>query len=357
VLEILKAVALEGASLLILDEPTAALSPNEIEKLFALMRRLRDQQETAVVFVTHKLSEVFELCERVVVLKDGQKTVELQTKEANERQLISYMVGRDVGDMYRIRNRIEPGETLLEVDNLSRPDGRVKQCSLQVRRKEVVGIAGLVGAGRTELMRAIFGADRASDGEVRVSGTVGLIRSPLMAIEHKMGMIPEDRKTQGLITNMAIDTNMALALHAATPGLWINQDQVDELVRRETEQLHVKVGSPKEPAASLSGGNQQKIVLAKWLALQPEVLILDEPTRGIDVGAKYEFYRLIDRLAADGTAILLVTSELPEVLALADRILVMNSGYVVAELGHEEASEESIVYHGTRKLADVESSS
>jgi ABC-type sugar transport system ATPase subunit len=220
-----------------------------------------------------------------------------------------------------------------------------------VRRGEIVGIAGLVGAGRTELVRAIFGADRASHGHVTMNGTVGLVRSPQRAIAQRAAMVPEDRKRQGLLIDLPIEDNVELADLAANGGFWLQPSRARQLVTRMRDDLQIKAPRLWQSVSSLSGGNQQKVVIAKWLALDPDLLILDEPTRGIDIGTKFELYRLIDVFAARGKAVLLVSSELPEILALADRVLVMRNGAIVAELTHTEASEEIILSYAVGGMA------
>jgi ABC-type sugar transport system ATPase subunit len=338
--EILRALSLDSR-LVILDEPTATLSPHEVGVLFGLVRRLK-AQGTSFLIVTHRIDEVFALSDRITVYRDGANSGEFITARTTEEELIRAMVGRDLGDLFAIRQRAAPGEPMLVVRNLTR--GRqVRNASFEVRRGEIVGIAGLVGAGRTELVRAVYGADRADSGEVTVRGRVGLLRSPRQAIMERTALVPEDRKAQGLMIDQPIAENMMLADLAANGGFWRRPAREKAKVAQLVKDLQVKAPRTWKAAGSLSGGNQQKIVLAKWLAIDPEILILDEPTRGIDIGTKFELYKLIDGLAASGKAVLLVSSELPEILALADRVLVMRSGAIVAELSHAEATEESIL--------------
>ena len=335
--EIVKAVSVD-ARLLILDEPSATLSKEEVKKLFSLIRALREGGVT-VVFVSHRLEEIFEISDRIVVFRDGEKVREFETKTTKPEDLITSMVGRNIGDLFAIRKRRALGETMLEAKGLSsRP--RVRDCSLVLRRGEVVGISGLVGAGRTELLRLLFGADRADSGELKVKGKIGFLRSPQEAIRGRCGMVPEDRKAHGILVNLPIYQNCSLAALASGGGVWISKRKEMARVADKVRELKIKAPEVKNPAGSLSGGNQQKVVLAKWLLTEPDILLLDEPTRGIDIGAKFEIYSLIDELAARGMAILLVSSELPEILALSDRILVMSRGSIVKELDYREASEE-----------------
>ena len=347
--EILRALSLD-ARLFILDEPTATLSPPEVEVLFGLVRRLREAGASFLV-VTHRLGEVFALSDRITVYRDGANSGTFVTRQTTEPELIRAMVGRDLGDLFQIRSPQPPGPTILSVRDLSR--GRhVRHATFEVRRGEIVGLAGLVGAGRTELVRCVFGADRADAGEVVLDGRAGLVRSPMEAIGREQAMVPEDRKAHGLLIEQPISQNIELAALAKDGGFWLRPRQEAERARRMAHELRIKAPRLWQPAGSLSGGNQQKVVLAKWLAIDPELLILDEPTRGIDIGTKFEIYRLVDRLANAGKAVLLVSSELPEILALADRVLVMRAGEIVGELSRAEATEEAILRLAVRDAAE-----
>ncbi len=340
--EIVRALS-QQAVLFVLDEPTAALGQQDVDMLFSIMRRLA-AEGVSFLLVTHRLDEVFAISDRITVFRDGANSGNFVTSETSPDELIRAMVGRDLGDFFGVRNRKPPGETVLRTRRLSRGD-RVRNCSFEVRRGEIVGIAGLIGAGRTELVRAVFGADRADHGDVELLGRIGLLPSPQAATHHGAAMVPEDRKRHGLLIDLPIAHNISIADLAARGSFWLRSAQENERVESMTERLQIRISDPARAAGSLSGGNQQKVVLAKWLAIEPDLLILDEPTRGIDVGTKYEIYKLIDSLAAQGTAVLLVSSELPEVLALADRILVMADGEIVAELDHGSATEELIMEH------------
>jgi ABC-type sugar transport system ATPase subunit len=346
--EILRALSLD-ARLVILDEPTATLSPHEVDVLFTLVRRLQ-ARGTAFLIVTHRLEEVFALADRITVYRDGEPSGTFVTAETNQAEIIRAMVGRDLGDLFTIRQRQSPGDTVLDVQGLALARERTT-ASFQVRLGEIVGIAGLVGAGRTELVRAIFGADRAAHGHVTLNGRAGLVRSPQQAIAQSAAMVPEDRKRQGLLIDLPIEDNVELADLAANGGFWLQPGRARSLVSRMRDDLQIKAPRLWQSVSSLSGGNQQKVVIAKWLALDPDLLILDEPTRGIDIGTKFELYRLIDEFAARGKAVLLVSSELPEILALADRVLVMRNGAIVAELPHAEASEEAILSYAVGEIA------
>lgn len=341
IVEIVRSLSVD-AQLFILDEPTAALGRRETEALLGLIRRLRDDGRS-VIIVTHRLDEVYAIADRIFVLRDGIARGEFDPIKTSVDELIRAMVGRELDkEMHETRSIQQPGRVMLEVDSLS-VEGKLNNCSLTVRSGEIVGIAGLVGSGRTELVRAIFGADKASAGRIVMNGKAGLMRSPLHAVRSGLAMVSEDRKHQGLHTGLSIYDNIVLSLLAKQKKFWLNRRQLDAAVETQTRELLIKTGGAWQDAGVLSGGNQQKVVLAKWLLTKPDLLILDEPTRGIDVGARAEFYRLIDALVADGMAILVVSSELPEVLALADRVLVVSRGRIVAELPRSEATEELIL--------------
>ncbi len=342
--EIVKALS-NNSKLIILDEPTSALSKNEVVHLFALMRHLNAQGVT-LVFVSHKLDEIFEISDRIVVFRDGLFVKTLTTKESNEQELIQAMVGRDVGDLYTIRNRQPVGDEVLVVKDLVNMHYD-EPYSLTLNRGEVLGVFGLVGSGRTELMRSIFGADKIQSGSVTINGK-NVAGKPLkMAIQAGFGMLPEDRKHHGLLLEQSILDNIFLACTANSKEVFRRNRKESAKANQKIQELQIKLNAVDDPVNSLSGGNQQKVAFAKWLLLDPDVLILDEPTRGIDVGAKFEVYGLIDKLAAQGTAILMVSSELPEIIALSDRVLVMNQGKIVKELCHADAQEELIMHYCT----------
>ena len=340
IVEIVRALSVD-ARLFILDEPTAALGRQEVEMLLALIRRVREDGRS-VIIVTHRLDEVYAVADRIVVLRDGLMRGEYDPSTP-VATLIHAMVGRELErEMHEARTVRPPGELVLRVRGLT-VDGSISDCSLEVRQGEVVGVAGLVGSGRTELVRAIFGADRSTSGQVELRGTVQSMTSPLAAVQAGVALVPEDRKTQGLHTALSIHDNIILSSLAKGGGFWPNRKRLDRQVTEKMQELGIKAGGPWLDASSLSGGNQQKVVLAKWLLAGPSLLILDEPTRGIDVGARAEFYRIIDTLVADGMAILMVSSEMQEVIALADRVLVMSGGRIVTELARDEVTEEKIL--------------
>jgi len=339
-IEIAKALR-RDARVLILDEPTAVLGGADVDRLLALVQDLT-RRGVSVIFVSHRLEEVFGLADRYVVLKDGELTGAGAIADTTHDELVSKMVGRDF-----VRGGREPGaeigEPVLQVEGLSRP-GVLSDISFSVRAGEVLGIAGLRGAGRTELARAVFGADPHT-GTVLLHGKPVRIPDPLQAIRAGIGLVPEERKTQGLVVGQSCATNISLVSLLKRGRRTVRPAADQAVARRYIEKLHIKTPGPEAPVGTLSGGNQQKVVLAKWLEAGVDLLILDEPTRGIDIGAKQEIYTLIRQLCAEGLAIIVISSELPEVLALSDRILVMHQGEVTAELPGDTATEEEIMSH------------
>ncbi|UQN08377.1 sugar ABC transporter ATP-binding protein [Deinococcus sp. QL22] len=342
--EIAKALSL-NARILIMDEPTAALTLSETERLFRVVRSLRERG-AAVLFITHRLEEVFGECQRVTVMRDGTWVSSGPIEDYDTDLVVRQMVGRDLGDLYP-RGEANVGEVALSVRSLSQP-GVFSNVSFEVRRGEIVGLAGLVGAGRSEVARAIFGIDPREGGEVRLGGHVMPPLRPQSVMAAGLGLVPEDRRQQGLVMDMSIERNANLAiLGRLTSGWLMNRGAEAESAHSWTSKLRLKAHRLSDPVSTLSGGNQQKVVLAKWLATNPSVLIVDEPTRGIDVGAKAEVHRTLSELAAAGLAVLMISSDLPEVLGMADRILVMREGQVVGELNRAEANEEAVMYLAT----------
>ncbi|MCS6773948.1 MAG: sugar ABC transporter ATP-binding protein [Anaerolineae bacterium] len=339
--EIAKALS-HDARILIMDEPTAALTKHDVDQLFAIVRRLRERG-VAVVYITHRLEEVFLLADRVTVLRDGRVVGEtLDVSKTSQAELIRMMVGRTLDTLFP-KTPAQPGEVVLEVRNLCY--GRTtRKVNFILRQGEIVGLAGLVGAGRSELAQVIFGVTPAESGEIRVNGRPVSIRSPREAMALGIAYVPEDRKNQGLLLRMNVRENTALAvLRQLLRYGFIDYAAEDRLAKEYVEQLQIRTPSLLQQVVNLSGGNQQKVVLAKWLATKPKVLILDEPTRGIDVGAKAEIHRLMNALAQQGMAILMISSELPEILGMSDRVLVMRQGTIVAELDRAQATQEAVV--------------
>ncbi|MBI9096264.1 MAG: sugar ABC transporter ATP-binding protein [Sphaerochaeta sp.] len=342
--EIVKALS-NNSRLIILDEPTSALSKSEVTHLFSLMRHLNANGVT-LVFVSHKLDEIFEISDRIVVFRDGLFVRTLTTSESNEQELIHAMVGRDIGDLFSIRKRHPVGNQMLVVKDLVNSHYE-QPYSLHLHKGEVLGVFGLVGSGRTELMRSIFGADPIKSGSVAINNRNVAGKKLKIAIQAGFGMLPEDRKHHGLLLEQSILDNIFLACTANSKEVFRKKRKESILAKKMIQELRIKLSSVDDPVNSLSGGNQQKVAFAKWLLLNPDVLILDEPTRGIDIGAKFEVYGIIDKLAAQGTSILMVSSELQEIIALSDRVLIMNQGRLVKELRHEEAQEELIMHYCT----------
>ena len=337
--EIAKALSMD-ARVIVLDEPTAALTDHEVDALFAVMRRLK-ARGVSLILITHRLREVFQICDRLTVFRDGHWVATDKVTETDESRLVTQMVGRQMTLLYPQRNT-QVGNTVLEVQNLT--SSRFEKINFQVCAGEIVGLFGLVGAGRTELARAIFGAQPASRGTVRINGKPIALRRPHDAIQAGIALVPEDRKTQGLILPMTVRANISLPnLDKLSRFGFIEFRQEKALAEEFKESLGIRTPSVNTLAQSLSGGNQQKIVMSKWLAKKPRVLILDEPTRSIDIGAKAEVHRLVDDLTKQGVAVLLISSELPEILGMSDRILVMHEGRMVGELTRAEATEERIM--------------
>ena len=368
--EIAKALSWK-AELIIMDEPSAALTGAELERLFEIIATLKARGVT-IIYVSHRLEEVFRIADRVTVLRDGMHVGTLAVAEASEAQIIRMMVGRELGQMYPPRGQ-PPGEVILEVRGLTTADGRVQDVNLQLRAGEIVGLAGLVGSGRTELARAIFGADPIASGEIRLRGQRCVPANPARAIASGLGFVSEDRKAEGLVLGLSVRENIALPSLDERQRLgFIHEGLERVVVSQAISELQIRTPSTEQPVQYLSGGNQQKTVLAKWLALGrmgdgrqatersggPAVILFDEPTRGIDVGAKAEIYALMRALADQGKAILMISSELPEILGMSDRVLVMRDGRLVAELAAGEATEEKIlrlaagVGNGQRRAAN-----
>jgi rhamnose transport system ATP-binding protein len=342
-IEIAKALSIE-AGVLVLDEPTASLSAHEVERLFAIVRRLRDRG-VSILFVSHRLDEVFELCDRATVFRDGRHVITTDTAALTTADLIRHMVGRAVSLFPKVETPV--GDVLLEVEHLTRA-GAFRDISFAVRAGEIVGFAGLVGAGRTEIARVLFGIDARDTGEVRLGDRNVVHRSPSEAMTDGIAYLPEDRHQEGLVLDFSIAQNVTLPiLPRLFPRLLVRGATERRVANEYTEQFNVRMTGVDQLVGALSGGNQQKVVLAKWLASKPRVLILDEPTRGIDIGAKVEVHRIISELAASGLGIILISSDLPEVLAMSDRILVLHEGRLTAEIPRARATEERVMFAAT----------
>jgi rhamnose transport system ATP-binding protein len=344
IVEIAKALSFD-ARVLIMDEPTAALSGQEVERLFTVVRALREEG-AAILFISHRLEEVFAICDTVTVMRDGAVVHDARIADMTPDDMVRRMVGRELSAMFP-KQDAEVGSTLLSVHRLTR-EGVFFDVSFEVRAGEIVALAGLVGAGRSEVARAIFGVDKPDAGHVEVDGRRLPAGRPLAAMRAGLGFVPEDRRQQGLVMDLSIKRNATMTRTGSLARFGLIRGAAESRLAREwATRLQLKFHRLDDPAGFLSGGNQQKVVLAKWLATEPKVLIVDEPTRGIDVGTKAEVHRLMSELAGRGVAVLMISSELPEVLGVADRVLVMHEGLLVEELSRAEADEERVIRAAT----------
>ena len=338
-----------NARILIMDEPTSSLTLNEVADLFRLVRRLRDEG-TAIVFISHRLEELFELADRVTVLRDGSYMDTRPMKDVTRDDLIRLMVGRTITDLFP-KQDVKAGDVMLKVENLTRK-GSFRDVSFELRRGEILGMAGLVGAGRTNVARAIFGVEPATAGRIQINGREEAITSPQQAIKLRLAYVPEDRQLHGLIPAMNITANISLPMlfKYANRG-WLRDKVERRAAYGAALQMEVRANNIWQLARELSGGNQQKVVLSKWLSTNPRILILDEPTRGIDVGTKAAVHALMSKLAAQGMAILMISSELPEILGMSDRVIVMREGHITGHFSRAEATQEKIISAATQAVA------
>ncbi|WP_158816392.1 sugar ABC transporter ATP-binding protein [Methylocapsa sp. S129] len=348
--EIARALSMRSR-VIVMDEPTSALSEAEVANLATIVRKLRSEG-ISIIFVTHRLEEVFRLCDRYTVLRDGRLVGAGIVAATNVDAIIRMMVGRDVDALYGSRPIPEPGPIALEVKGLTRrrtaqdPHAiELIDVSLRLHHGEILGLAGLVGAGRTETARAIFGADRFDQGSIIVEGQPVSFTCPQDAMNCGIGLVPEDRKKQALFLRLAIRTNVTIAAHdqISRLGFFIDERKENKLVEQYRRLLSIRMASPDQAAGNLSGGNQQKVVLARWLALRPKILIVDEPTRGIDIGSKVEVHNLLVEMAKTGIAVLVISSELPEILAISDRIVTMREGRITGEISRTDATQENLM--------------
>jgi rhamnose transport system ATP-binding protein len=344
IVEIARALSID-AKVLIMDEPTSSLTLREVEELFTIVRQLRNAG-TAVVFISHRLEELFAIADRVTILRDGAYVGTRPIQGVTTEELIRMMVGRELGELFP-KQAVEPGEVVLEVENLG-VEGAFSGVSFQLRRGEIVGMSGLIGAGRTNVARALFGTEPATTGTIKLESKRVSIKSPDEAMSLGIGYVPEDRKEHGLVLAMSIADNITLPVLGRFARMgWLSQSRALASASSSSQQLEVKMTGVAQKAGQLSGGNQQKVVLAKWLGTRPKVLILDEPTRGIDVGTKAAVHRLMSNLAAEGMAILMISSELPEILGMSDRVLVMREGRLTGEFSRAEATQEKLMAAAT----------
>lgn len=341
--EIAKALSMQ-ANILVLDEPTAALTKREIEKLFQVIENLKGQG-VGMIYISHRMEEIFQISDRITVLRDGRYIGTHETRETTMDELVQMMVGREIKERFP-KVDMTVGEERLRVEGLSQP-GKLHDIKFSLRAGEILGIAGLMGAGRTELAKALFGVGPTT-GTIYVNGQAAKIKNPIDAIRAGIALITEDRKGEGLVLELSVRENLALPnLRTLSRSGFVSHRLEQEFVEESIQKLHVKTHHPNQRVGSLSGGNQQKVVIGKWLATQPKVLILDEPTRGVDIGAKREIYDLMNQLVQEGVAILMISSELPEVLGMSDRILVMHEGRVAGEFLRENATQENIMHAAT----------
>ncbi|MFI3595042.1 sugar ABC transporter ATP-binding protein [Streptococcus uberis] len=342
-IEIAKSL-LSKVSLLIMDEPTAALTDRETENLFRVIKGLKEEG-VGIIYISHRMEEIFKITDLVTVMRDGIVVDTKKTSETTPYELVKKMVGRELEDFYP-EKKASIGDIAFEVENLT--GSAFQDVSFKVRKGEILGFSGLMGAGRTEVMRSIFGLDKVKSGKIKLNGQALSISNPAQAIAQGIGFLTEDRKAEGLILDFSIKDNMTLpsTKDFVKHGLF-DEKTSTTFVQQLIDRLRIKSGTPKMTVGQLSGGNQQKVVLAKWIGIAPKVLILDEPTRGVDVGAKREIYQLIDELAERGVPIILVSSDLPEILGVSDRIMVMHEGRIAGELSREEARQESVMQLAT----------
>ncbi|MEK5071600.1 sugar ABC transporter ATP-binding protein [Sporosarcina sp. FSL K6-1508] len=352
IIEIAKAMS-SNAEVIVMDEPTAALTEREIVSLFETIRALQSNG-VSFVYISHRMEEIFSLCDRITILRDGNYVGVKEIKKTSFDEIVQMMVGRELGERFPERNA-KIGDVKLAANGLTR-NGYFEDISFELRKGEVLGIAGLMGAGRTEVAQSLFGYKKLHKGEVLLDGKPVKISNPLQAIKLGFGYVTEDRKSEGLIVDFSVRDNLSLTNFdkVSAKGI-IKANEEKELYETMVKRLGVRTSGPNQAAKSLSGGNQQKVVIAKWLGIEPNVLILDEPTRGVDVGAKKEIYSIINELAEKGVAILMISSELPEIIGMTDRVLVMHEGTMTAELQKTEMTQERIMHYATGgdKIAQV----
>ena len=339
--EIMKACS-RNADIICFDEPTAPLTDAEIPILFRIIRKLKKMNKV-IIYVSHRMNELFQIADRVIVFKDGKFVADKKMTETDEPELIRLMVGRDLGDVFQsLKRNKKQGEVVLEMNRVT--TDRIKEVSLQVHAGEILGLSGLAGAGRTETARAVFGADPMVSGEMFLDGQAYRPKSPRDAMDHGIALCPEDRKLEGLALIRSVKENIDVSiLNRLTRAGFVDEKKEAEFIRQSIEDFSIKTPSPEQKTLYLSGGNQQKIILARWLAIRPKLVIFDEPTKGIDVGAKAEIYQMICDTADSGAAVILISSELPEVIGLSDRILVMKEGRVRGEILQKDATEALVL--------------
>ncbi len=339
IVEIAKAISKE-AKILVMDEPTAALSEEEVNSLFGIIKILK-KRGVSIIYISHRLKEIFEIVDRVTVLRDGKKVGTQEIQETDSGKLVTLMVGRDIKDMYP-KKEVEIGGTVMNVKNLSASG--IDNISFELKKGEILGIFGLLGSGRTSLVKALFGANKIKSGQIFINGKKVGIKNPSAARDKRVGLVPLDRKAEGLALIMGVKENITLAnIRELGESFLINRKKEKQKAEKWVDEVGIRTPSVDQEVSSLSGGNQQKVVLAKWLESGSQIIILNEPTRGIDVGAKIEIYRLIEGLCEKGSSIIMISSELPEILSIADRIITMNKGRFTGQYSRKEASEEKLL--------------
>lgn len=343
--EIVKAISF-NVKILVMDEPTSSLSDEEVNNLFITMNKLREKK-VSIIYISHRFEELFKMTDRITVIRDGSYVGTVKTSKTNSNQLVAMMVGRELGSFYTRTYSVQ-NEEVLKVENLSK-ENVFEDVSFRVRKGEILGFSGLMGAGRSELMQTIFGAFPYDQGTVYLNGEKLTIKNCLDAIEKGIAMVPEDRKDQGLVLKNSVGFNLTLSnLNRLMKNkVFVSDKKRQEIIDKYIKDLRIKTSSPDIEVASLSGGNQQKVVIAKWLMTQPQLLILDEPTRGVDVGAKSEIYSIINQLANEGLAIIMISSDLPEIINMCDSVCVMRNGKLVKQLKQSELSQENIMRYAT----------
>ncbi|THE13962.1 sugar ABC transporter ATP-binding protein [Bacillus timonensis] len=343
-IEIIKAVSFHS-KIIVMDEPTSSLTDKEVEFLFKTIRNLKEQG-VGIVYISHRMNELFEITDRITVMRDGTYVGTVVTKETTNDKLIAMMVGRELTNYY-VRDFSTTGETILKVNNLTRK-GVIENASFELRKGEILGFSGLVGAGRSELMKCIFGLDSFEQGEIMVNGTKVNIKNPNDAIKNKIAYVTENRKEEGLFLTQSVKYNLTIKiLQDFIKFLRVNFKYENNETNHYINELSIKTPSPEQEVGNLSGGNQQKVLISRWLATKPQVLILDEPTRGVDVGAKAEIYAIMNRLAKEGVSIIMISSELPEVINMSDRVAVMYKGKIQKILNKEDSDQETIMHYAT----------
>ncbi|UOF90417.1 sugar ABC transporter ATP-binding protein [Fodinisporobacter ferrooxydans] len=349
--EIVKAISYDS-QIIIMDEPTSAITDREVDRLFEIINILK-KQDKAIIYISHKMDEIFKISDEITVFRDGNHIATKPAKALNNEILITMMVGRSLTEMYPKKEAFYVKETVFSVKDLS-VNGKFRSVSFDLKKGEILGIAGLMGSGRTEVFEAVFGLTALVQGEIYIEGKKVNIKSPIDAIKQGLAFVTEDRKGQGLFLPMSVKANITMASLDQISNLsFIDQKEEGSLVDQFIAKLKVKSFSPEQIVETLSGGNQQKVVLAKWLLRQPKILILDEPTRGIDVGAKNEIYKLMTQLVQEGMSIIMISSEMPEVLGMSDRIIVFHEGTVAGELTRDDATQEKILSYATGHLMEV----